>query len=829
MRSLRLAAALGFALSTPFAFAVGPPKQPSAGELLRHIERLSRVGNVLYVAAHPDDENTRLLAYLANEKLLRAAYLSVTRGEGGQNLIGSEQGFPLGLIRTQELLAARRIDGAEQFFTRARDFGFSKTAEETLSIWDRDAVLADIVWVIRSFKPDVIITRFPPQGAETHGHHTASALLTVEAFRAAADPTFHPEQVERVGTWQARRVLWNKFFFGRPIEEAAGLIKLDVGAYNALLGVSYGEMAAVSRSMHKSQGFGAAPSRGPALEYFELLAGEPVAGDIFDGLDLSWSRVQGSKKLVELLAKARQKFKPTAPHESIPQLLEIQTELQSLSANAWKDDKQKEVVAAIVAAAGLWADAYASEYNVAPGAELKVNAVVLSRSPAPLELREVRLPGKTIPVHKPLAANQPIQLEQVLRIAADAPLSIPYWLAQPPAAGTFRAENPALIGLPENPPSLSAEFVLGSGQYSFTVPRSIGYKWTDPVEGERYRPVRIVPRLMVNPELGLLVFPDDKPKQLRVVLKAGDAQVAGTLRPELPAQWRISPALQPFKLVSKGDELELTFEIEPPGKQSSAGSRSGMLSLAAEVDGRRMSRGYAEIQHSHLPVQAIFPEAQVKLTRFDLEKAKTNIGYILGPGDEVPAALRQVGYRVTILEDESLRNEPLERFDAVVVGVRAYNVNRKLPFYHRKLMDYVAGGGTLVVQYSTSNRLSTVPPEIGPYPFEISQERVTDENAAVTFEIPNHPLLRQPNQLGTADFAGWIQERGLYFAGKWSERYEAILSMHDPGESPKKGSLLAARYGKGAFVYTGLAFFRQLPAGVPGAYRLFANLIAYGR
>ena len=827
MRSLRVATAVGFALFAPLAFAVGPPKQPSAGELLRNIERLATVGNVLYVAAHPDDENTRLLAYLANEKLLRAAYLSVTRGEGGQNLIGSEQGFPLGLIRTQELLAARRIDGAEQFFTRARDFGFSKSAEETLSIWDRDAILADIVWVIRSFKPDVIITRFPPQGAETHGQHTASAQLTLEAFRAAADPKFHPEQVERVGTWQARRVLWNKFFFGRAVEETPGLIKLDVGAYNPLLGVSYGEMAAISRSMHKSQGFGAAPSRGPALEYFEVLAGEPASGDIFDGLDLSWSRVQGSKKLVELLAKARQKFKATAPHESIPQLLEIQAELQSLPANPWKEQKQKEEVAAIVSAAGLWADAYASEYNVAPGAELKVSTVVLSRSPTALELREVRLPGKTIPVQKPLAANQPIQMEQVLRIAADAPLSIPYWLAQPPAPGTFRADNPALIGLPEDPPSLSAEFVFGSGRHSFSVQRTISYKWTDPVEGERYRPVRIVPRLMVNPELVLLVFPDDKPKQLRVLLKAGDAQVAGTLRPELPADWRISPAQHSFKLANKGDELEVNFQVEPTRKPASF--FSGTLSLVAEVEGRKMSRGYTEIQHSHIPIQAMFPEAQVKLTRFDLQKAKTNIGYILGPGDEVPAALRQVGYQVTILEDESLRNEPLDRFDAVVVGVRAYNVNRRLPFYHRKLMDYVAGGGTLVVQYSTSNRLSTLPQEIGPYPFEISQERVTDENAAVTFEIPNHPVLRQPNQLGTADFAGWIQERGLYFAGKWNERYEAVLSMHDPGEPPRKGSLLATRYGKGAFVYTGLAFFRQLPAGVPGAYRLFANLIAYGR
>ncbi len=825
-------AALGLVLATKVAFAAGPPRQPSAGELLRNIERLSVVGNVLYVAAHPDDENTRLLAYLANEKLLRTAYLSVTRGEGGQNLIGPEQGFLLGLMRTQELLAARRIDGAEQFFTRARDFGYSKSSEETLSIWGRDAVLADIVWVIRTFKPDVIITRFPPVGGDTHGHHTASALLAVEAFRAAADPAFHPEQVKLVGTWQAKRVLWNRFFFGaRPSEETAGLIKMDVGAYNPILGLSYGEMAATSRSMHKSQGFGAAPLRGSTFEYFDLLAGEPARESIFDGVDLSWARVPGAAKLPQLVREAKAHFKPASVHEAIPALLDVYRALQGLPANAWKEHKQQEAVAALLGAAGMWVDAYASEFTVAPGGELKVSTTALNRTPAAVQLREIRLGGgNTIQVDKPLSPNQPLQMEHVLHVPQDAPISNPYWLDQPPKPGTFNVDDPRMIGLPEEPPALRADFLLESGHQSFSVTRSISFKWTDPVEGERYRPVKIIPRLMINPEISVLMFPDAQPREMRVVLKAGEANVTGTLHPEPPEHWTAHPSAIPFKLVKKGEEIEVSFQIEPPKSvKAPVRSDSGTLRILAEVGGQKLSRGYREMAHSHIPIQTLLPESTVKVVRFDLQKGKINVGYIPGPGDEVPAALSQVGYRVAIVGDETLRSQPLNGFDAIVVGVRAYNTNERMPFYHQKLMSYVAEGGTLVVQYSTSNRLSKLPPEIGPYPFEISSERVTDENAPVLFEIPNHPVLKTPNQVDAADFEGWVQERGLYFAGKWNERYDAVFSMHDPGEPPRKGSVLAVKYGKGAFIYTGLAFFRQLPAGVPGAYRLFANLIAYGK
>ncbi len=824
--NLRLAVVTTVLLMPLAVDAASPPRQPNAGELARAVERLNVVGNVLYIAAHPDDENTRLLAYLANEKLLRTAYLSVTRGDGGQNLLGSEQGPLLGLIRTQELLAARRIDGAEQFFTRARDFGYSKTPDETLAIWDRAQVLADMVWVIRRFKPDVIITRFSPKATDTHGHHTASALLAEEAFKAAADPDFHPEQVQLTGVWQAKRLVWNKGLFNaRPNEDLSAFFKLDVGSYNPQLGVSYGEMAADSRSMHKSQGFGAARSRGEAFEYFQVLAGAPIKRGLFDDVDARWSRVHGAEKLSGLFARARAELKPDAPHTILPLLLDALAELDALPATPWKEPKQHELVELIAACAGLFAEVNAADFSATPGGELAVTATLVNRSPAALTLDGIALPGgpinKTDKAGQPLANGQPVKLDKTIIVPADAPYSDPYWLADPPGKGLYTVANPALIGTPENAPSLEAELLIGANGRRFGLKRPIAYKWTDPVAGERHRPIEIVPPVTLNPAAPVLMFPDAQQKTLRVLVKASVAHVAGTLAAEMPAGWKAEPASLPFKLESKGAEAELTFHLTPP-----AGASTGVLHVVAEVDGKRLSRGIRRIEYPHIPIQTLFPPSEVKLVRFELKKGKLHLGYIPGAGDEVPAALEQAGYQVTLLGDELLRSGALGRFDAIITGVRAFNTNPRLPFLHAKLMEYVKAGGTLLVQYNTNNWISKLPSEIGPYPFEIAQDRVTDETAAVVFETPVHAALQHPNRIGAADFEGWVQERGLYFAAKWAAEYQPLLSMHDPGESAKKGSLLYAKYGKGTFVYTGLAFFRQLPAGVPGAFRLFANLLS---
>jgi LmbE family N-acetylglucosaminyl deacetylase len=803
--------ASGFANST----------QPSGAELERALERLGVVGNVLYVAAHPDDENTRLLAYFANEKLLRTGYLSLTRGEGGQNLIGAEQAPLLGVIRTQELLAARAIDAAEQFFTRARDFGYSKTLKETLAIWGRDEVLADMVWVIRRFHPDVIVTRFSPADHETHGHHTASADLAVAAFRAAADPQFHPEQLKYVTPWQARRVVWNDGRWDpKAGEDVSGLASLDAGGYNPVLGKSYGEIAAASRSMHKSQGFGAAPSRGVRLEYFKLLDGEPMKHSPLDGVDASWARVPHAEALMAAIKRAREQFRVSAPQAILPRLYEVAAALDALPDNPYRAQKRAELDEVIAACAGLFTEAYAKQPSSVPGGELAVTAVAINRSPASLKLREVRFAqGAPLPVNKPLIANEPMQLGRGITLPSEIEYANPYWLIDPPAGGLFTARDRSLIGLPEQPSPLEVEWVIAAGDRTLTIKRPIQYKWTDPVAGERRRAVEVLPPLTLHPAAPLLMFPDAHARELKVTVTAGLAAVAGNVQLELPSGWHAEPASRPFSL-TPGAVAEVGFTVRPP-----AAAASGSLRAVAEVDGKRVARDVLRIEYPHIPIQTLTPEASVKLVRFDFQRKGTRIGYIPGAGDEVPQALRQVGYEVTPLSNEALAQQPLDHFDAIVVGVRAFNTNARLPAYHQRLMAYVAGGGTLLVQYNTKNWISNVPAEIGPYPFSIAWDRVTDETAPVT--MAPHALLRGPNSISAHDFEGWVQERGLYFAESWDPRYETPLTMNDPGEAPKKGSLLIAHYQKGVFIYTGLAFFRQLPAGVPGAFRLFANLIAH--
>ncbi len=810
------------AMSVVFFSSVSLARQPDGAALQRAVDRLGVVGRVLYVAAHPDDENTRLLAWLANDKSLRAGYLSLTRGEGGQNLIGAEQSPLLGVIRTQELLAARAVDGAEQWFGLERDFGYSKNPEETLAIWDHDAALGDVVWAIRRFRPDVILTRFAPDMRDTHGHHTASAMLALEAFSAAADPKAYPEQLKLVEPWQARRIAWNKGVWpGMAPGDLTGFVQLDVGGYDPILGASYGELAARSRSMHKSQGFGATPQRGPAMEYFKLLAGEPMQHSFLDGIDISWHRVKGAEKLISILDKVRAGFKTAHPAESIPALLEALDALDSLPDNAFKKEKRAELVNVIAGCAGLYADAVADEFVAVPGGERKIAVSVINRSTVPLKLREIKLPGETVVVGTPLGPNQPFELQHALKIPADTAPSNPYWLNSPPSAGRWTVSDQMLVGLPESPPPISVEFVVESGNRHFSISRAVDFAWTDPVAGERRRPLEILPAVTVGVSAPLMVFTDAKPKELRVTVSASGGPSSGVLKPSVPEGWSLAPSFAPFALAKKGDETALLFHVRPP---SAEGDRAATLHFA--IGDINDSTGVLHIEYPHIPIQTLSPVAQVKLLRLGLKRAVTHIGYIPGAGDETPAALRQAGYDMTLLSDEALTHDALGHFEAIVIGARAFNVNAHLFTLHKRLMDYVSAGGTLLAQYNTQNRMTRIAGDIGPYPFNISQDRVTEENAAVTMD--QNPILRAPNHIESTDFNGWIQERGLYFADKWDDHYQTPLTMHDSGESPKKGALLVTHFGKGTFIYTGLAFFRQLPAGVPGAFRLFANLLSLG-
>jgi LmbE family N-acetylglucosaminyl deacetylase len=796
------------------------PLQPDAAHLERLLDRLLVVGNVLYVAAHPDDENTRLLAFLSNGMLLRASYLSVTRGDGGQNLIGPELGRELGLIRTQELLAARAVDGAEQFFTRARDFGFSKNAEEALSIWGHDAVLADVVLAIRRFRPDVVMTRFPTDWKDTHGHHTASARLTVEAFALAADPAYMPDaEHRRLGPWKAKRLVWNAPSWASTEKQLAAFPRIDIGMYDPWLGLSYGELAADSRSNHKSQGFGAARQRGPTPEHFQVLEGEPMRTSPFDGLVFDWSRVPGTEKLVEELRRARAAFQPATPEAAIPELLSARAELLRLPENPWKAQKLAEIEQAILGCAGLFAEVVADRPTTSPGASLPVTLTALLRRPAPVTLADARLSGQSVKVARTLLVGQPLELPETLSVPANTRVSNPVWLELPATAGLYPVRDPSLVGLPEEAPPLQAELVFNFGDQSLLVHRAVVYKWVDPVLGERYRAVEVLPAVTVNPEAALLLFPEASEKGLKVTVRSVTG-ATGTLTLEVPQGFLVTPQSQQFSLKA-GGEVTLSFQVTPP-KQAA----SGTLRAVATVGGKRFDRGLRRVEYAHIPIQTWLPPAEVVLTRVDVHHARHRIGYVAGPGDEVPAALRQVGYDVIPLTLAELRDQPLGRFEAIVFGVRAYNVEPRLAALHDKLMAYAEGGGTVIVQYNTTNWPSSSPPALGPFPFTIGHGRVTDEAASVT-STP-HKILSSPNAIGAEDWMGWVQERGLYFAETWDERYAVPLSMHDPGEQPLRGSLLIARVGKGAFIYTGLSFFRQLPAGVPGAFRLFANLVDHG-
>jgi LmbE family N-acetylglucosaminyl deacetylase len=804
-------------------FAAPPPRQDGA-QLLNQLRRVSVLGTVLYVAAHPDDENTKLLASFANEAKFRTAYLSFTRGEGGQNLIGSELGPLLGVIRTQELLAARRLDGAEQYFTRARDFGYSKSVTETLQIWDHDRVLADAVWLIRTLRPDLIVTRFSPEPTGTHGHHTASARLALEAFKAAADPSFHPEQLQGgVTPWQAKRLFWNAWSPDPKVKLPEGMLQWDSSQFSPLLGLSYGELAAESRSQHKSQGFGAAPVHDGSMENFSLLAGEPATRTIFDGLDTSWKRVPGAEKFSAALGKATAEFKVDAPASSVPALLVALQELRALPENPWKAQKEAELVEVITQCAGLFVEAASASPSVVPGGKLALKLMVLNRSNAALQLSDVKVLGATAP-GAALEKGKAFKAELSVDVPKTLEATTPFFLEQAPTKGSWTIDARHPVNAPELVSPFLVEYAFSAGATRFTVRRPAYFKWTDPTVGERYRPIEVLPAVVVAPSADLLGFTDLNAKPLEVTVTANAEAQQGEVTLSLPAGWTSTPASAPFTLEKAGQQAKVLFQVKPPKAKDAATS----LTVVAKVGDVTFSRSLNRVEYPHIPIQTVLFPAQVKLMRVDLKRGRTNrIGYVAGAGDDVPAALTQVGYDVTMLSDESLRVEPLARFDALVFGIRAFNVNAKLPSVMPRVLDYVKAGGTVVVQYNTKNWLSSVPAQLGPFPFELSQDRVTDEDATVTVELP-HAVLRTPNAIDAPDFQGWVQERGLYFANTWDARYETPISMRDPDEKPTKGSLLVAKHGKGRYVYTGLSFFRQLPAGVPGAYRLFANLLDHG-
>lgn len=796
------------------------------------LEQLNVLGSVLMIGAHPDDENTALLAYLARGRKARTAYLSLTRGEGGQNLIGPEQGELLGLIRTQELLAARRIDGAEQFFTRAIDFGFSKSADETLAKWGRETILADVVWTIRRFRPDVIVLIFTGTPADGHGQHQASGILGREAFAAAADRTRFPEQLRWVEPWQAKRLLLRSYSFSSPPAtdgRAEGMIEYDAGEFDPVLGFSYTEIAGMSRSMHKSQGMGAPERRGPSKSYMVRVAGEPTTRDIFDGVDTTWNRLPGGAAVEKILEEAARTFQPEQPEKTIPLLVKARPLIATMK-DPWATLKLQELDEVIALCAGLWVDASTDRPAVVPGESLQVNFEVINRSPASLALKSVSLEGMAgAPAAEfaavPLAYNEPDRRSLKVTIPPDQPYSQPFWLQKPGNGNTYIIEDQKLVGLPEPPPFLRARFRIQVGSEEIELVRPVIRRYVDRVQGELTRPLVVVPPVVVRISEPVLIFPDAKAKTVEVMISSNVASASGELKLEAPEGWRVQPAATPFRIAGAGEETTFSFTVSPPSSLM-----RGEVRAVATVNGKGISSGMQVIAYPDITPQTVFPPSSAELLRADVRILAKKIGYVMGAGDEVPRALRQLGCEVTLLGAEDLADGDLNRFDAIVTGVRAYNVRADLTANQQRLLDYVQRGGTLVVQYNVLDpRSPTGLQGIGPYPLQIGRGRVSVEEAPVTFLNPNHLLLATPNKISEEDFRGWVQERGLYFASQWDPRYEPLLESHDPNEEPLRGGTLYAHYGKGAYIFTAYAWFRQLPAGVPGAFRLFANFLSAGQ
>lgn len=879
---LRLLRPLLLAL-LPLALFAQAPKTYTSSEILLGLKKLNVVGSVMYIAAHPDDENTRLLAYLANGRQLETSYFSCTRGDGGQDLIGPELREQLGVIRTQELLAARRIDGAHQYFSRANDFGFSKTSAETFTIWDKEQVLADMVWVIRQRRPDVLITRFPPDARAGHGHHQASAILAAEAFDAAGDPKRFPEQLQYVQPWQPKRLYWNTgSYFVKPGEKMDGYLTLDAGGYNPLLGQSYGEIAARSRSQHRSQGFGSAAQRGEAIEYFQFVKGTPAKTDLFEGIDQTWNRVPGGAAIGKMVDEVIRKYDASNPSTSVAGLQAVSTALmvayeQALSsatkgdkteveasrvsgtmtsAQQWFNLKNEQIDNLIDACLGLHFEATTTVAAIAPGHPMRINLELTNRSQTALTVNRVVFVGfeSDSSISRTVQPGKSINLNLTESISKAITTSQPYWLREPAKVGMYvlpskipngfegsshkGVSNDAsldlnstpqqlLIGLPENPPLpiVVLGILVGGKAHSVVIP--VQYKHTDPVLGELYQPLAIVPPVMVNiPAARAYVFADQQPKQVPVTLRAGQAGVAGSLALQVPSGWQAEPATVAFSLKNKDDEQTVNFTLRPL-----AGAAEGKAELraVATVGTEKYSRGIQQIVYPHIPTQTLFPEATAPLVKLNVARGHTKtIGYLMGAGDEVPEALRQLGYTVSLLDPTTdLTAERLARYDAVVLGVRAYNVLDRLKTQQPQLLKYVENGGTLLVQYVVNR--GTVLPEIGPYPLTLSADRVTVENTPVIFLSPGAAVLNAPNKLTPADFAtGWVQEQGLYYPSAWDSHYQTVIASHDPDETDKQSAILVAPYGKGRYIYTGLSLFRELPAGVPGAFRILANLVESG-
>lgn len=808
------------------------PSKPNAVELYHKIEKLNFLGSVLYIAAHPDDENTKLISYLLNEKNARTAYLSLTRGDGGQNLIGPELREQLGVIRTQELIEARKIDGGEQFFSRANDFGFSKNPDETLQIWDKNQVLNDVVWIIRNFKPDVIINRFDHRSpGTTHGHHTSSAMLSVEAFDKVNDPMVFPDQLNLTSIWQPKRLFFNTswWFYGSKEKfdqaDKTNLLKIETGVFYEQFGKSNQEIAALSRSRHQSQGFGTTGTRGEEQEYLEFLKGTSLQdkSNIFEGIDTSWNRIKNGKAIGEILSGVQQNFNFKNPQSSVSELVKAYKLINQLDDNEhWKKIKLEEIKKIIAGCSGLYLEATTDSQEFTPNSELKFKIECINRSSIPMKLIGISsTPLYNSKTEKNIELkNNIIFIESnTLQLPNDFEYTNPYWLNKKGTTGMYVVENQQNIGQPDVQRQAKVGFWIQINGTEIPFEKNIVYKYNDDVKGEVYQPLDIVPIVTSTIQEKVYIFPNTKSKIVTVKIKTAKENISGSIRLQIPKNWGVYPTSIPFTVKNKGEEFSVDFNVTP-----SKDSSEILLKSIVTVDGQDYDKDKIDINYSHIYKQIIIKSSEAKAIRLDIKIKNEKIAYIMGAGDEVPKSLKQMGYEVSILKPDEITTKKLNTFDVIMTGIRAYNVINSLAFKQNLLFDFVKNGKTMIVQYNTLDEFVTK--DIAPYSIKISRDRVTDENSEIRFLAPENSILNYPNKITNTDFEGWKQERGLYYPSEWAKEFTAVISSNDKDETAKNGGILVAKYGEGHYIYTGLSFFRELPEGVSGAFRLMANLIS---
>ena len=796
----------------------------SSSSIISKLEKLNTLGKVLYVAAHPDDENTRLITYLSNEKKYQTAYLSLTRGDGGQNLIGKDLKENLGLIRTQELLEARKIDGGIQFFTSAIDFGYSKNSKESLEFWNEDQILYELVWIIRKFKPDVIITRFNEVSGITHGHHTASSILANKAFRISGNPDIFPDQLEFLETWKAKRIFWNTStrFFDLSKYSDDEILKIDVGLYNNILGKSYNEISSESRSMHKSQGFGSLKRRGSEKELFILTQGEKYDDNLVDGIDVTWNRLGENNEIIEYINNLVDEYDPKKPYKTVNKLSILYEKVSKIKDEDWKKIKLNEIKNLIKACLGLFFESLSDVSISSIGENIKVNFDAINRSPININLKQVSVFDEDFLIKKDLINNEFFRFEKTIKIPESESFTEKYWLINKPNFGNYDVNNQELIGNPDNnfPVEINFIFTINNIEVSYTIP--LLNKKNSPTKGDDYKIFNIGLPIYLNPKRYNELVVNSNSQTIEVEVISGKENLDATIYLDVPENIKYEPKYFDLSFKDLNEKKIIKFDLTLPETDSFKDN----IIVKAKYNDEYYERGIKEINYDHIIQQVRFPLSEIKIIKFNIKTKGKNIAYFMGSGDNIPSFLSLIGYKIDLLTLDQLSTDILSNYDALIIGIRAYNVNKKLIEKTKEIHNYVKNGGNVLVQYNTSRGIDVK--DFAPYSFNISRNRTSEENSKVDIINKNHLALNYPNKILLEDFDNWVQERGLYFPINWSDDYETLISSNDSGEKPNHGGILISKIGKGHYVYTSYSWFRQLPSGVSGAYKLFVNLISLG-